>query len=493
MMRTETRFETARPEAEGITPGAIREFFQYLEMKGLPMHGVVVARHGKLLAEGYWKPFDRDFMHRMYSTSKSFAAVAIGILEGEGRVSLDDPLIRYFPEYENANVHPYVRRTTVRDALSMRLPFILCDYVPYENWADAFFLSPADHPPGMVFRYDTIASVMLALLVHRITGEEMTAYLRPRLFEPAGMREDIWSIQTRCGHDWAGSGVMCTTRDLARFGQVCMQDGIFEGRQLIPRDFIRTATGKVSDNVVASPWPESCFGYGYQFWRTRHGFACCGMGSQVAVCVPAYDLVVATTADTQSLAGANADIFNAVWEKLLPALSGAPLPPDDGAYAELTAYLDDLELKPVAGEKSVPVAETINGKTYILHENPMHMRWIRFEFAADEGQMHYENATGAHTLRFGLGRQVRQPFPETHYYGKRMMQPSGTGYDSHTSAAWVDGQTLLLCCYATDWYMGTLKMSFAFSRNEICIHAQRYAEMFFDEYQGFACGETGDI
>lgn len=479
------------PEAAGIPSEAVARLIDCLEAKRLPMHGLVLLRRGRLAAEAYWKPFHRDFMHRMYSSSKSFVSVAIGLMEGEGLISLDDRVIDYFPEYDNQDTHPAVAMTTIRDLLSMRTAFATGSYAAYADWTEAFFRMEANHFPGMTFRYDTSASVMLGMLVRRVTGEEFLAYLRPRLFEPAGMREDIWSLQTPCGHDWAGSGVICTARDLARFGQVCLQAGRYQDRQLIPEAYMRLATGKVSDNETASPWPETQFGYGYQFWRTRHGFACCGMGSQLALCVPEKDLVLAVTADTQACAGGNGEVMSALWA-MLPALSDAPLPENPQAQAALARRMDSLALQPVCGAASSPTAGRVHGRTYsfdgVFADNPMGLRRACFTFGEGEGAWTYENKTGRHTLRFGLGGFVRQPFPETHYHGKTMQQPLGRGYDSLASAAWVDEETLRLCCYATDWYMGTLKMNFVFQADRITIHGMKFAEMFFEAYEGYAAG-----
>lgn len=480
-------WQVVTPEQAGIPSGAVIELIDHLEMKGIPMHGLVVLRGGKVAFEAYWKPFDGEYMHRMYSSSKSFVAVAIGILAGEGRMSLDDRVIDFFPEYLDAGVHPYTQMTTVRDLLSMRTPFTTGDYANYSDWTEAFFRMEASHYPGMVFRYDTIASVMLGIIVKRVTGEEFLAYLRPRLFEPAGMSPDIWAIQTPCGHDWAGSGVMCTTRDLARFAQVVMQGGVYEGRQLIPSEFARAATSKISDNVVASPWPERSFGYGYQFWLARHGFVLSGMGSQVAVCVPEADLVVATTADSQSLVSANSDIYQAVWD-MLPKLSNAPLPEDGASQAALERRISGLSLKVAEGAKTSPIAADIAGRRYTLTDNTMKLSWLELSFEGDEGALNYENATGAHTLKFGFGHQVKQEFPETHYHGKQIWSPLGRGYNCHVSAAWVDASTLQIWCYATDWHMGTFMMNIAFKDNLLTVQASKYAEFFFDEYQGFASG-----
>ncbi|MFA5688431.1 MAG: serine hydrolase [Kiritimatiellales bacterium] len=476
------------PEDVGIPSEKILQLLEQLERQGLPMHALAIMRYGKPAAEAYWEPFNKDSLHRAYSISKSFASVAIGILAGDRKLALSDCVIDYFPEYKNCDVHPCIARTTVENLLEMRTPFARGSYMHYADWTKAFFTMEADHPPGTFFRYDTLASVMLGMLVQRLTGMETTEFLRERLFIPAGMREDIQCIQTPCGHDWMGSGILCSARDLLRFGQVCMQSGMFNGKQLIPGDFMRRAVSVRVDNRVGGVWPEHSLGYGYQFWRTPHGFACRGMGSQLVLCVPEADLIVVTLADTQSILPGDTLIMNAVWDMLLPALSDEPLPENPEATRALTAYTAGLSLTPVAGNTTSSAAVQVAGREYVMAQNSMGIKKMHFAFEAESGEWFYENATGTHSLRFGFGKQIRQEFPETHYFGRTMMKSAGKGYDCHASAAWADDNTLVLCCYTTDDYLGTLKISFSFHENELTVYSTKYAEMFFDEYEGIATG-----
>lgn len=479
---------TAVPEQLGIPSKAISRFIRRLETKRLCMHSALLLRHGRIAAEAYWKPFDADFKHRMYSTSKSFVSVAVGILIGEGKLSLDDRVVDFFPEYRDESLSPYTAATTVRDLLMMTTPFTDCNYFPSMDWTEAFFKMPATHLPGKSYRYDTLATVMLCILVRRVSGVEFVEYLRERLFRPAGMSEDIWCIQSPCGHDWGGSGVLCTTRDLAKFALVCMNGGRAGGEQLIPARYIADATSCLVDNAVSTSDPEHQFGYGYQFWRTRHGFACRGMGSQLAICDPEADLILITTADTQAVPSGCALIYDALWEEIYPYLTDGALPADADSHRELCECLSGLSLLTVEGSMTSPMAVEVSGRTYTLTENAMHMRNIRFTFVDDEGRITYENDTGRHELGFGFGWQSEQEFPETHYDGKRIHTPLGRGYTCHTSAAWKLDNSLVLYCYATDWYFGTLKMNFVFDGDTVTIQSEKFAEMFFTEYQGFASG-----
>lgn len=507
------------PESVGIPSEAVGRFLKKLEEDGLCMHSVLMLRHGKLAVEAYWKPFDKTSMHRMYSTSKSFVSVAIGILIGEGKLRLDDRVASFFPEKVPDDLHPWILRTTVRDLLMMASPHDFNTYSDKDpDWVDTFFQTPPSHLPGTIFSYNTSATVMLLVIIRQITGLEFLEYLRPRLFEPLGISEDIWCVETPCGHEWGGSGVICTSRDLMKFALVCLNHGRCGESQLIPEDYITAATSRQIDNYVENSDAESQFGYGYQFWRTRNnGFACYGMGSQLAICLPDQDFILVTTADTQALSTGVSQIFRTLWSEIHPYLvSGDSLQENPVAKEMLQRQIDTLSLLAVQGESYSPVSEAIHGKIFQMIKNDMGIESLRFLFAQDtndpaddevseqhkqecktgnpvlhasQGYLHYENRTGKHTLQFGFGHHVRQEFPEVNYYGKRIGTPLGRGYDCQASAGWVLENSLLVVCCLTDDYFGTLKMNFVFDRNTVTVLMRKSAEWFLDDYVGFASGE----
>ncbi len=513
---------TTSPESIGIPSEAVSRFLQKLHEADLCMHSVLMLRHGKLAVEAYWKPFDQASMHRMYSTSKSFVSIAIGILIGEGKLRLDDRAASFFPEKVPADLHPWILQTTIRDLLMMATPHDVNTYGENDpDWVDTFFRTPPSHLPGKIFSYNTSATVMLLVIVRQITGVEFLEYLRPRLLEPIGISEDIWCIETPCGHEWGGSGVICTSRDLMKFALVCLNRGRFGDTQLIPEDYITAATSRQIDNNVENSDVESQFGYGYQFWCTRHnGFACRGMGSQFAICLPEQDFILVTTADTQAVSTDAAQIYRLLWSEIYPHLvKGDVLPENPDGQEMLQRQIDGLSLLTVQGESTTPLMNDINGKTFIMSENKMGISSMQFLFdqnpqgasgpesndgsmqakrerksdnpllQASQGHLHYENKTGRHTLHFGFGHQVKQEFPEVHYYGKRIGIPLGKGYECHASAGWVLDNSLLVICYLTDDYFGTLKMNFVFDRNSVTVLMRKSAEWFLDDYVGFASGE----
>lgn len=482
------------PESVGIPSEAIERFLRRLEERYLPMHSVLMSRNGKLCFENYWEAFDKDKKHRMYSTSKSFVSAAIGILIGDGKLALDDKITKFFPDKVPENLHPYTAAATVRDLLMMATPHLYehCTYSPDKpDWADTYFQTPPTHLPGKIFSYDTTATTMLSIIIARITGKEFPEFLRDRLFIPAGMSDDITCIETPCGHAWGGSGVLATPRDLMKFAGVFMNGGrTATGEQVIPEWYAVEATSRQIDNTLTADDYEHTFGYGYQFWRNRHGFSCRGMGSQLAICLPEQNFILVTTGDTQSVPSACCAIYEALWKEIYPYLvKNETLAENPDAYAALNVAWNNHPLMMLPGEKTSPRMAEVSDKTYRMDaENELKWYSARVEFTENGGTLYYESATGSHVLNFGLGKYVRTTFPETHYYGKRISVPSGKGYDSMVGAVWSMEDTLYLTAYSIDDHVGTMRMNLVFNDGCLTVHCTKYAEWFFNEYWGFASG-----
>ena len=168
-----------KPEEVGVSSEWISDYIRTLNDKRKICHSFLMIRHGKVFAEGYWAPFHKDFMHRMYSVSKSFVSAAIGMLADEGQISLDDRIITYFPDQDDGNVHPLIHEMTIRDMLMMATCHKHNSYgVGDENWLRTFFHphTEPDHPAGTEFRYDTAATYTLDVLVERLTGKTFLEY-----------------------------------------------------------------------------------------------------------------------------------------------------------------------------------------------------------------------------------------------------------------------------------------------------------------------------
>ena len=479
------------PEREGIPSRAIENYVRGFADEHLAMHSVMVVRHGKIVYEKYWKPFDRDFRHRLYSCSKSFTSVAIGYIASQGLVSLDDRIVKYFPERcMGRTLDPYLEQCTIRDLLRMSSAYTKgANYsADAPDWEETFFTDEVSHVPGTVFSYCTSGTTILCYIIKKVTGKNFLEVLRP-VFDAIGVSEDIFCVESPDGVEWGGSGVCATPREFAKFADLCMHYGEYEGRQLLPRDYMKEATSRQIDNSLYATSDDTAQGYGYQFWMMKHGgFAFFGMGGQYALCFPEKELLIVTTGYEELMpTGRSHAIFGGLWTHLFPYLSDAPLPDDPAANASLEAFGDTLSLEHARGDMDSPLRADVDGKWYIMRENAMGMKRVRFDFAGDEGVMSYENASGCHELRFGINKNVKQEFPER-YSGRRIGQISDRGYDCYVSAAWTMPDTLMLFVHVADTYLAQLRMAAAFKGDTLTLHGLKHAEWFMDDYAGFASG-----
>ena len=495
------KFDIITPEAAGVPAAAIRRFAEYLESRKINIHSFVMLRRGRLYAEAYYAPWTADDKHRMYSSSKTFASMGIGLMIGEGKVKLDDRVVGFFPEYLPDHVPEFLAMTTVRDLLMMATPYQSNNYgFDDTDWVRTFFDPDssvskvrADHRPGTVFQYNTCATVVLTAIVEKLAGMKLTEYLKPRIFDRIGMSPDIWCVERPEGGDWAGSGIMETPRDLAKFCDLIAHDGVYDGEEIIPSDYVRAARTKQIDNRITNSEPETQQGYGYQIWCTRYGgFALNGMGCQLAVGLPNEDAVLAVTGDTQASSVGYYEVLNSYWREIYPYLAkDEPLPADPKADKELAEYLSGRHVLYTEGSPVSPRSADISGRRYSFAANRAGISEARFTFGGGEGEMEYVNVTGRHTIRFGFGKNVAGVFPETHYYGKKIGVPSGVGYRIVSSAAWGSDYQLLITVYSVDDYLGTLTIQASFSGDgSACtLYMSKAAERFFDEYQGVCEGK----
>jgi CubicO group peptidase (beta-lactamase class C family) len=481
---------TSTPESAGISSDAILRVIKGLDANRLPMHALLILRHGKLAGEFYWKPYCRERKHRYYSTSKSLVSLAVGIMADENKLSLNDPVYKYFPEYMKEDANEYLKRATIRDMLMMADCHAGFSNTLEEEWITSWFETTATHPPGAVFAYNTCCTNLCNAIVEKIAGISFIDYLYPRLLEPIGASKDITCILSPNGYSYGGSGVLATPMDMALIAQLCLNKGRWQGKQLISEKYINEATSSQIDNWVMNDEIDSQQGYGYQIWRTRHnGYKFYGMGSQYAICLPDYELVVVTMADTQGYTNAGFIIHELIYNEILPTLSVHPLPENPAGQESLNAYASALTLPLVQGEPISPTAARVSGVTYGFKENPMNIKTARFDFNSDEVAMTYEKPNGIHTLRFGIGKLIKQSFPETHYSGKTFGVSAGYGYESRAGAAWAKENCLAAKVYITDDYLGSFKMTAVFSGDELIIQMSKIAEDFLHDYQGTAKGK----
>ena len=332
------------PEAQGISSSALLAFVNAAEAKIDALHSFMVVRHGHVVAEGWWSPYQKDDPHMLFSLSKSFTSTGLGLAAAEGRLTIDDPVLPYFPDDAPADPSANLKAMRVRDLLAMSTGHHADDLQKFsfagnERLTKAFLALPVAHKPGTHFLYNTPATYMLSAILQKATGTDLMDYLRPRLFEPLGIRNPSWE-KSRDGITLGGYGLKVTTEDIARFGQLYLRKGRWRGKPLVPAAWVAAATARQASNG-SSPTSDWDQGYGYQFWRCRHGaYRGDGAFGQFCIVMPEQDTVVAITSGTRDLQG----VLDLVWEHILGPMKAVPLAPDGAGRARLSRKLAGVTL-----------------------------------------------------------------------------------------------------------------------------------------------------
>ncbi|MCK8437698.1 beta-lactamase family protein [Streptomyces sp. D2-8] len=346
------------PAAQGVDPRGVHAFLDALEAApGIEPHSLMIMRHGHLVASGWWAPYTAERPHLLYSLSKSFTGTAAALAEADGLLDFDAPVISYFPEFEADITDPRSRAMLVRHVASMASGHRR-DTVDEAFGRDpaepvrGFLLLPPDGDPGTVFAYNQPATYTLAAIVQRVTGQPLTAYLRPRLLDPLGIGDVAWR-RDRAGRELGFSGLHATTDAVARLGLLYLNDGLWEGQRLLPRGWTarasqpRIPTAGAMGDAQRQDWDQ---GYGYQFWTSRHGYRGDGAYGQFCLVLPEHAAVIAATAATEGMQ----EYLNLVWEHLLPAFGPEPLTGREAADTELRERLGLLALPPAPGRPAPP-------------------------------------------------------------------------------------------------------------------------------------------
>ena len=377
--------EPATPESQGVPSEAILKFIDGCEKTfdagdlGA-MHGFVIVRHGKVIAEGSWKPFDTlNETHMLYSHSKSFTSSAIGLLADRGKIDLDERIVDIFSNEVPAKVSENLAQLRVRDLLTMNVgkkDHLLRDG---GDWVKEFLSKDFFRKPGTGFKYDSDATYMLAAIVEKKSGMKMMDYLQKNMFDQIGITK-AWTTCSPQGIPCGGWGMNMTTRELARFGQLYLNRGDWDGKRVLSSDWVSLATTRQTwsgwQNVgvkalgEGTDWEQ---GYGFQFWRCRHGaYRADGAGGQYTVVIPEKDMVVSAHAGL----GDFPKELDLIWDNLLPVLKDAPLAENPSAQKKLADRLAKLAIKPVEFARARKWTMPFE---FSLRENSRGFKSVRFD------------------------------------------------------------------------------------------------------------------
>jgi CubicO group peptidase (beta-lactamase class C family) len=410
-MTSATLLKRTNPEAEGIPSSAVLDFIQAVEQHTHPLdavQGFMLLRHGNVAAEGWWAPYDPQHPHSLYSLSKSFTSTAIGLAVAEKRLTVDDPVLKFFPDEAPANPSKNLKAMRVRHLLSMNTGHKEDTTQrifrgPDDNWARAFLSLPIEYQPGTWFVYNTAATYMLSAIITRLTGESLLDYLRPRLLDPLGIENPTWETDPR-GVNLGGTGLHIKTEEIARFGQMYLQKGTWQGKRIVPEAWIAEATKATSDNSNTQTNPDWSVGYGYQFWRCQHNaYRGDGAFGQYCIVMPEQEAVLTMISGVQNMQ----TVLDKVWEHLLPAMQPKALPTDSPSYNQLCDKLAALSLPLVNGQASSPIAEQSFGKTYKLQSNHLNLQSVAIQFGDSGNTLIFRDERGEHWIQIGTSTWLK--------------------------------------------------------------------------------------
>ena len=395
------------PEAEGVSSKAILDFIEAAE-KEQPdaLHSLMLVRHGKIIAEGWWNPYNAESPHQLYSLSKSFASTAIGLAVQENLLSIDDQVISFFPDKTPENPGNNLKSMRIRDLLTMNTGHEQNTsgrmQEHEDGWVTGFLSLPVEFKPGTIFVYNSGATYMLSAILQKVTGQTLVDFLQPRLFDPLEIQKPTWQSDPD-GINIGGWGLSVTTKDIAKLGQLYLQKGNWKGQQIISEAWVNVATSLQTSNGSdpESDWDQ---GYGYQFWRCRHNnFRGDGAFGQYCIVMPEQDAVVAITSGSSDMQG----ILNLVWDHLLPAIESEALSPDDESFAALKNKLESLALAPVKGEASSSIESEISGKKYTIDTNDLGIEAITFDMDQNGKKITVLNIEGEQHVQIGFNSMVK--------------------------------------------------------------------------------------
>lgn len=444
LLRGSGRLERSTPEAQGVSSNYILGFLEALTKQVHDPHSLMIVRHGYVIAEGWWSPYRSDHLQTLYSLSKSFTSTAVGIAIKEGKLTLNDKVIDFFPEAcpEPMTLRHHMLR--IKHLLTMSVGHeqdTTFEMVQTQDWIKAFLAFEFAQEPGQSFIYHSGATYMLSAILQKVTGQTVLDYLQKRLFEPMSIQGADWERDHhgRCTGGW---GLRLHTEDLAKFGQLLLQRGRWGRHQLLSPDWVREATSAQILSSGGSPdrpdklndWKQ---GYGYQFWRSQYGnYRGDGAFGQYCIVMPNHHAVVVLTSETTDMQGE----LDLIWRYLLPAMRDLPLPADASTQV-LRNKLQQLAIPTPSGIK--PDGPWAKGRFhYLFDENDQQITKLSLLLDATGGKLIATINGEKQTLIFGFGRWEESTITWPGLPPKLISGMGTQSYPAASAARWIDDYTM---------------------------------------------------
>lgn len=468
------QFDRIAPERAGLASGDVLSFVKMLDGLGLYTHSLLIARGNDLVYEAYYKPYERNTLHRQYSVSKSFVAAAVGVALTEGLISLDDVIIDYFPEFLNENTDDGLYTCCrIRDMLTMRSnnTKTVAWWGKFKSRVEAYYTTESTKAPGSYFCYDSIGSFLLGVIIKRLTGKDFLEYLKEKVLLELGFSKDSYVLTEPGGEAMGDSGVMCTARDLLILSRLFACEGKIGGKQYIDANYMRDAVSPlVCNDIYGGVSPIKTGGYGYLVWITPVGFALVGAGDQLALYDKEHDVTLVICSDNQGATSSTELIYHSFATLLLPAFDKGCASPC--ATKELAAYEASRTLICQWGSHESPAKSAANGVRFVADRgNAMDISAFAVKFDEDGGHLDLMKGDKTFGFDFGFGYNKQTSFSFGYRARANMMGVYEDGaYDAVASAGFVDERTLVIKLQLVDTYGGKLIVAIHFGEDEASMH-----------------------
>lgn len=378
------------PENHRLSSKALLDFFTQIEQLRLEVNSFMLLQDGRATAQFWRKPYTMNSPQLLFSLSKSFTSIAVGIARDYGYLNLQDKVIAFFPSKLPNRISSNLAKMTIHHLLSMNAGHhdnIYSIVAAEQDWVKTFLALEVEHEPGSYYRYSTHSTYMLSAIIEQATGQSLVDFLMPKLFEPLGIPRPSWET-CPMGTAAGGMGLSLSTESIAKFGQMLLNQGMYEGRRIVSESYIAVATAEQSDNrLMGEGRVDSVQGYGYQFHLCRDGcYRGDGSFGQLCFVAPEQQIVIAATASFNNMGELQA-LLDLVYAHIIQQVGRAgPCSPED--QAELEQRLSSMSCTIPIFKPAPDFMRQVNNYCYIMDENPQGLTKISFFLQEERLQLH---------------------------------------------------------------------------------------------------------
>ncbi len=456
------------PEHHGLSSKALLDFYTQMERQQLEVNSFMLLQNGKVTSQFWRQPYHKDAQQLLFSLSKSFTSIAVGIAWDNGFLDLKDPVIAYFPDQLPDKISNNLAQMTLHHLLSMNTGHhhnIYGSVAKEQDWVRAFLSQDVEFVPGSHYRYSTHATYMLSAIVEKATGLGLVDFLMPRLFQPLGIPRPTWET-CPMGTVAGGMGLSIATDGIAKFGQMLLNKGEYEGQRIVSEEYVNLAISEQSDNREGEQRIDSAQGYGYQFFLCRRG---CFMGNgafgQLCFVAPEHNIVIAATSSFPSMKELQT-LLDFIYSYIIDSLGDDSPPVLSREYSNELHQLLATKSYPVPAFQPIPDNITfLVNHYYVLDDNPHHLNGICFNISDNELEVQFQYRAGEEKrLSFDFTKEVVSEdlfIKDLSLHHQQVV----------TYATWKDPATLILTLhYVETPYLVTYTVIFSEPNMELQFH-----------------------